>query len=182
MLHASPKGTVPVLILPDGQVIEESWEIMQWALQGTEWTLQKAEVESWIALNDDQFKMQLDAYKYPEQFPELHPMARDAGGEFLQCLENVLNKQPYLLGNSLSIVDLAIFPFVRQFAHVDKEWWQSQTNFPSVREWLAAHLDSDYFKAVMKNRPVWEEGHQPLWVDEPALQTKNQFRAKACAN
>lgn len=181
MLAASPKGTVPVLVLPNGQVIDESWEIMQWALQDSALLPagQKDVMDLWIAHNDNEFKAHLDAYKYPHDFPEIEQsQARESGKGFLVKLEERLQQTSYLLGNELSIVDLALFPFVRQFAHVDKVWWQSAP-FPALQAWLANHLQSDYFKAVMKNRPVWEVGHHPLLVHEPALQTKDQFRKKA---
>lgn len=187
MLQASPKGTVPVLVLPErerlpaGKVIDESWEIMQWALSDSDFlpTGSISEIESWIEQNDFEFKNHLDAYKYSEQFPEIeNKQARQNGEVFLQKLELALQSSSYLLGEELSVVDLAIFPFVRQFAHVDKRWWQN-ANYPALKVWLDKHLQSDYFKAVMKNRPVWQEGHGALLVHEPELQTKDQFRKKA---
>lgn len=181
MLEASPKGTVPVLILPDGKVIDESWEVMQWALQGSPYLPagQELAVKAWIAKNDEQFKPHLDAYKYPDDFPEIAQIeARQQGEAFLQQLEQVLQSQSFLLGEQLTVVDLAIFPFIRQFAHVDKVWWQTAP-YPALKAWLEQHLQSEYFKAVMKNRPVWEAGHSPLMVIEPELQTKDQLRQKA---
>lgn len=187
MLEASPKGTVPVLILPDGEVIEESWDIMQWALTGHELYPTDERINDWISACDNDFKPHLDDYKYPElcqqSYPDLtsgqgHEKARQGGEVFLQKLENQLQQTVYLLGDELSIVDLALFPFVRQFAHVDKAWWQS-ADYPAVQAWLEKHLSSDYFAAVMKNRPVWQTGHQPILVNEPELQRKDQFRAKA---
>ncbi|BBP46812.1 glutathione S-transferase [Thiosulfatimonas sediminis] len=186
MLQVSPKATVPVLVLPDGEVIEESWEIMQWALMDDALFPQDARIADWIAVCDGDFKMHLDAYKYPElcqqSYPDLmsgqcHEKARQGGEVFLQKLENQLQQSAYLLGNQLSIVDLALFPFVRQFSHVDKAWWNS-ADYPAVQAWLAMHLASEYFAAVMKNRPVWQVGHQPILVNEPELQRKDQFRAK----
>lgn len=181
MLQASPKGTVPVLILSDGQVIDESWEIMQWALQDSDLLPAGdfSEIENWIQQNDVEFKTHLDAYKYPEQCLEIPvEQSRKQGEKFLQRLEAQLQTSVYVLSNQLSVADLAIFPFIRQFAHVDKTWWQSAP-YPHLQKWLAQHLQSEYFQAVMKNRPVWQIGHQPLWVNEPELQTKDQFRKKA---
>ncbi len=181
MLQASPKGTVPVLVLPSGEVVDESWDIMQWALRESDLLPagQKDQINHWLQQNDFEFKGHLDAYKYPDDFPEVEQsQARQSGEKFLLKLENQLQSSTYLLGEELSIVDLAIFPFIRQFAHVDKIWWQS-ANYPALKTWLNKHLESDYFKAVMKNRPVWQEGHQPLFVNEPDLQTKDQFRKKA---
>ena len=184
MLNASPKGTVPVLILPGGEVIDESWEIMLWALQGSSYLPvgQEQQMAAWILKNDEEFKTYLDAYKYSDEFASISQIdARNKGEAFLQQLEQVLQSQRFLLGEQLSAIDLAIFPFVRQFAHVDKAWWQSAA-FPSLKKWLAQHMQSEYFKAVMKNRPVWEAGHNPLMVLEPELQTKDQFRNKALSS
>ncbi|WP_206199096.1 glutathione S-transferase [Thiomicrorhabdus indica] len=187
MLQASPKGTVPVLVLPEsenlpaGKVIDESWEIMQWALRESDLLPagQKDQINHWLQQNDFEFKGHLDAYKYPDDFPEIeNKQARQKGEVFLQKLELALQSSSYLLGEELSVVDLAIFPFIRQFAHVDKIWWQS-ANYPALKTWLNKHLESDYFKAVMKNRPVWQKGHSALLVHEPELQTKDQFRKKA---
>ena len=179
MLAASPKGTVPVLILPDGTVIDESWDIMCWAL--AEHRLNPVEsaasIEQWVTRNDNEFKVYLDAYKYPES-EHAQQQAREQGEVFLQQLESVLSTQPYLLGASLSIVDLALFPFIRQFANVDKAWF-AQANYPALRRWLQTHLESEYFQAVMKKRPVWQASHQALWVNEPAFKTRDQFVAKA---
>ena len=187
MLQASPKGTVPVLILENGLVVEESWEIMQWALAEHRLYPQFASIENWIVACDEQFKKHLDDYKYPElcqaSYPDItpeqgHKKAQQGGEVFIKKLEAQLSQTTFLLGDDLSIADLSTFPFVRQFAYVDKTWWKSAP-YPAVQVWLEKHLQSDYFAAVMKNRPVWQAGHLPIWVDEPELQRKDQFRAKA---
>ncbi|NPA72618.1 MAG: glutathione S-transferase [Gammaproteobacteria bacterium] len=208
MLAASPKGTVPVLVLPSGEVIEESLDIMLWALTQGKGAYQiaggdarlpeHAEAMQLIRQCDDEFKVHLDHYKYADRFPEAsQTVYRTQGEEFLEQLEALLVKGqsvemiasdsikqpglPGLLHGQSSFVDLAIFPFVRQFAHVDKTWFAA-AHYPCLRAWLAAYMDSDMFKSVMKNRPVWESNHAPLWVDEPELQTKDQFRVKALSN
>ncbi|MBO1923935.1 glutathione S-transferase [Thiomicrorhabdus sp. 6S3-12] len=187
MLAASAKGTIPVLLLPGGEVLDESWDIMCWALKDKmgksplypQDVQQQQLLMALIEENDTSFKANLDAYKYPEQFPEIPAEQARAQGElFLRTLEACLQNSRYLLGDSLTIADLAIFPFVRQFAHVDKAWF-TQAAYPALQAWLHRHLDSGYFKAVMKNRPVWRRGHQPLWLDEAELQTRDQFRQKA---
>lgn len=143
MLTASPKGSVPVLVLPDGSVIDESWDIMLWALRqndpqnwlgGHENTLPAA--QRLLEENDTVFKCNLDCYKYPERFPE-HPQDfyRAQGAVFLQKLEAHLRATPYLLGNTLSIADAALLPFVRQFAAVDAHWFASAP-YPKLRDWL----------------------------------------------
>lgn len=187
MLQASPKGTVPVLVLPCGEVIDESRDILQWALAQSgslllpQETEAQARMQRWIDENDGQFKYWLDRYKYAEDYPE-QPVAsyREEGERFLQKLNRQLERHPYLLGDAMSMADIAIFPFVRQFANVDKTWF-TQAGYSALKRWLDSHLNSSYFKAVMKNRPVWQSGHHPLWLDEPELDTRDQFTAKATA-
>ena len=186
MLQASPKGTVPVLVLSDGQVIDESRDILFWAIQnrldGEQGLLPArhlTEINRWIDENDDFFKLWLDKYKYSDRFPE-QPQShyREKGEVFLQSIEQALAKSVYLLGNNLTVADIALFPFVRQFSNVDKKWF-AEANYPHLKRWLERHLKADYFLAIMKNRPVWEPGHKALWLDEPDLATKDQFRVKA---
>ncbi|RUM91572.1 MAG: glutathione S-transferase [Thiomicrospira sp.] len=193
MLEASPKGTVPVLVLPDGAVEEESFDIMLWALsqRDTHQWLESngeppAEQSDLVKQCDEEFKPHLDQYKYADRFPEYPASYYRAQGEvFLQQLENQLqtNKKDkvtgyYLFGTDISLADIAVFPFIRQFAHVDKDWFAT-AGYPALRQWLMQQMESDYFKAIMKNRPKWEVGHVPLWLDEPELMTKDQFRNKA---
>ena len=129
MLRVSPKGTVPVLVLPNGEVIEQSLEIMHWALKqprvnadlNNGWlNVDLAIAQSLIAQNDGDFKSALDRYKYPERYPEKSQVEYRAQGEmFLQRLEGLLQTHDYLLANHVSLADIAIFPFIRQFAAVD---------------------------------------------------------------
>ena len=193
MLSASPKGTVPVLILPDGEVIDESRDIMLWAFQNalqsqqacSDWLPtheeQCKEMNSWIDENDTEFKAWLDKYKYADRFPEhSQEVYRQAGERFLQKIEATLAVQPYLLGNLLTMADIGVFPFVRQFVNVDKTWF-AQADYPQLKLWLNGLLESSFFSAIMKNRPVWEPTHQPLWVSEPDLQNRTHFLEKAQA-
>jgi len=156
MLALSPKGTVPVLI-DNGQVIDESLGIMQWALAHNDpddWLLtgdplaRQATAEL-IDENDQVFKQHLDRYKYFVRHPE-HSQAtyRDQGSIFLQKLENHLQQQHYLMADHLSLADTALAPFVRQFCAVDPDWfWQSP--YPALRDWLQQFLASALFKGVM---------------------------------
>jgi len=188
MLEASPKATVPVLILPEGEVIDESLDILFWAVNQTEQACSGLipqdervidKMQTWIERNDNEFKNWLDKYKYADRFPgQSQSDYRQHGERFLETIESSLSQHIFLLGDNLSLADIALFPFVRQFVNVDKVWFE-QACYPHLKNWLASLLESDAFKAVMKNRPVWQEGHQPLWVNEPALQTRNQFTAKA---
>ena len=152
MLALSPKGTVPVLCV-GCQVIEESLEIMHWALaqhDPDDWLLQgDPRVQELIAENDQVFKHHLNRYKYAERYPE-QPMEhyRAEGEVFLQKLEALLAGNDYLLAEHLSLADMALAPFVRQFAHVDREWFAC-TQYHRLQTWLQRFLESPLFVAVM---------------------------------
>ncbi|MGN8104573.1 glutathione S-transferase [Pseudomonas sp. 22072] len=152
MLALSPKGTVPVLSV-EGRVIEQSLEIMQWALaqhDPDDWLLQgDPAVLALIAENDQVFKHHLNRYKYAERYLE-QPMEhyRAEGEVFLQKLEGLLAEREYLLAEHLSLADAALAPFVRQFAHVDREWFAG-TAYDRLQAWLHRFLESPLFTAVM---------------------------------
>ena len=153
MLAASPKGTVPVLVCADGRVIEQSLDIMRWALACNDpdnW-LQSGNplIEQLLDENDRIFKVQLDRYKYAIRYPE-YPMEhyRAQGQSFLLRLETLLSHSPYLAGDTLSLADVALAPFVRQFAHVDRDWF-TQAPYPHLRAWLERFLASELFTSVM---------------------------------
>jgi len=152
MLALSPKGTVPVLCV-GGRVIEESLEIMQWALaqhDPDDWLLQgDPRVLDLISENDQVFKHHLNRYKYAERYPQ-QPMEhyRAEGEVFLQTLEGLLAGNDYLLAEHLSLADVALAPFVRQFAHVDREWFAG-TPYRQLQAWLQRFLESPLFTAVM---------------------------------
>ena len=156
MLAISPKATVPVLLLADGAVIDESLEIMYFALN--EHPLGRninAEARALIAENDHEFKIALDAYKYPERNTHKTQVEHRAQGEhFLQKLENLLQQNPYLQGPQFEFVDMAIFPFIRQFAAVDADWWRTAP-YPRLRCWLDSWLTSDLFTSVMEKQPTY---------------------------
>ncbi|BAQ75015.1 glutathione S-transferase-like protein [Pseudomonas sp. Os17] len=156
MLALSPKGTVPVLAV-DGRVIDESMEIMHWALEQHDpdnWRLigapeAQTQMAALIAENDQVFKVHLNRYKYAERYPEA-PMEhyRAQGEVFLAQLERLLQERRYLLAAHPSLADMALLPFVRQFAHVDREWF-AQTPYPALQEWLQVFLESKLFVGVM---------------------------------
>lgn len=162
LLAVSPKGTVPVLVLDSGAVIAESLEIMRWALEQNDplglLREDPAQAEL-LALNDGPFKQLLDRYKYPERFPEKSQVAwRDeAVALHLAALEARLQTSPYLLGEAPALVDLALMPFVRQFAGVDPEWFQAAP-LPALRGWLEGWLASELFAAVMPRFEPWLPG------------------------
>lgn len=175
MLAASPKGSVPVLVLPDGQVIDESWDIMLWALH-------RRDPDGWLGKNDSHldpairlihendtaFKYQLDRYKYPDRYPEF-PQShyRSEAEVFLLKLESQLDASRYLLGDACSVADVALFPFIRQFAGVDKDWF-AQSHYPAMRRWLKEFLDSSAFTAVMEKYSIWHPGDPPVIMSTSA--------------
>ena len=150
MLQASPKGTVPVLVLADGAVIDESLQIMRWALATYDpdcWLA--SDVKDLIAENDSSFKQALDRYKYAIRFPEKSVTAHAADGEvFLVKLEELLNHGNFLSGEKIGLADIAIFPFIRQFVGVDTVWFETAP-YPKLRAWLKASVESDLFLSVM---------------------------------
>ena len=161
LLAASSKATVPVLVLSDGGVIEESLDIMQWALKQSDplgWLAGSALDSEWISECDGDFKHWLDRYKYAERYPEqtAEDYRQNAEG-FLQKLEDRLSSNNWVGGNAANAVDVALFPFIRQFAGVDPSWWQ-QAPYPKVRQWLENWLNSALFSAIMTKYPRWESG------------------------
>jgi len=154
MLALSPKGTVPVLALPDGRVIDESLDIMLWALRQRDPPgMLDGFSENAMALiqrNDREFKYWLDRYKYPERYPEFSKMHYRGKGElFLSELNLGFDKNKYVLGNMPGIADLALMPFVRQFAQVDREWFEASPYF-QLQKWLHDWEKSELFVAVMQ--------------------------------
>ncbi|WP_288960262.1 glutathione S-transferase [uncultured Sulfitobacter sp.] len=158
MLAASPKGTVPVLIVGD-QVIDESRDIMDWALtqNDPEGLLDMPpEAQDWIAAVEGPFKSALDRYKYATRYAGADPMAeRDTAAQILQRIEAQLQNTPWLYGDQPSFADLATITFVRQYANVDRAWFDVQ-DWPGVRGWLERFLSSDRFAAIMVKSPKWE--------------------------
>lgn len=172
MLAISPKGTVPVLELveTDGssrRVIEESRDILQWALEQHDpqavLDVEPASAQALIEQNDNEFKHWLDRYKYADRHPELSQIEyRERGEVFLQVLETLLAQHRYLLGDTISSADIGIMPFVRQLAHVDQEVFY-QLPYPHLQQWLRDWLQHPAFQQVMVKLPAWQEG-DPLVV------------------
>jgi len=156
LLAVSPKGTVPVLDT-GGRVLEESLDIMRWALEQhdpQDWRLQAdpaaaQQAEALIARNDTEFKTQVNLYKYAERYPE-HPRThyRQQAETWLAALERLLEGRPYLLADHPSLADAALLPLMRQFAGVEPQWF-AEAAYPQVRSWLEGWLASPLFKAVM---------------------------------
>ncbi len=157
LLALSPKATVPVLHLPDGRVLEQSWEVMRWAFEPDDaqgwWTrAQSADNLDLLARNDGEFKQALDRYKYPGRYPDAQ-LPREAQRALaiealLTRLEARLRAVPQLGGHLPCAADLALLPFVRQFAAVEPDWFASQP-WPALQAWLAGWLGSALFAACM---------------------------------
>lgn len=164
MLAASPKGSVPVLILPAGDVIDESLDVMAWALGQCDPhamrprdAAARTATEALIATNDGAFKHHLDRYKYATRYDDVDPGEhRDAGSAILWDLDGRLTTAPHLGGPTPGQADLAIFPFVRQFRIADPEWFDAQS-WTGLKAWLAGWLDHPLFRAAMVKYPLWRE-------------------------
>lgn len=173
LLAISPKATVPVLQLAGGTVIEQSLEIMQWALAQNDpegWLeAQSTLTDELILANDTSFKKNLDRFKYHSEASE-HPREHyhALASEFLRHLERCLDKseQRGLARASTSLADMAIFPFVRQFAEADSQW-QQNPSFPYLQVWLRGHIRSERFAQAMKKYPLWQAGDAPLIEEWP---------------
>ena len=160
LLEVSSKATVPVLLC-DGQVLDESLDIMLWALRRSDpqqWL--RADLQdttlALVAENDGSFKTALDQYKYWDRFPaESQQYYRLQGERFLSKLDQLLQVNQYLLADSPTLADIAIFPFIRQFAFVDKTWFD-QSSYQHLRQWLYYFMESPLFAQVMHKYPAWQ--------------------------
>lgn len=165
LLNASPKATVPVLVDIDGQVIDQSLDIMFWALRHNDpdaWLAPRqgtlAAMLVLISECDGPFKHALDRYKYPQRYHDVSgPDYRDQSVPWLAGLNERLTADNYLFGARPALADMAIAPFVRQFAHTDMDWFQAQP-WPDLLQWLQAWMQSDLFGRVMHKYPPWQEG------------------------
>jgi len=165
ILALSPKGTVPVLVLDNSKVIDESMDIMMWALNQNDpdrWILnnkdKQDETNALIVVNDTEFKQHLDHYKYADRYPEnTMEYYRQQAQSFLQQLEEHLSQTTFILSDHLSMVDMAIFPFIRQFAFVDKSWFD-RLPYKNLQLWLEYILTSNLFTQVMMKKEQWKEG------------------------
>lgn len=175
LLAISPKATVPVLALQEVQlddksIIDESRDIMLWALERASGELKtqylpfhlQLEVDELIDENDGSFKWALDRYKYADRYDESEEHYRQLGEVFLVKLENLLGKQNYLLSAEMSLADIAIFPFVRQFAHVDNKWFEASP-YPRLIQWLNELLESELFSSIMEKYKPWQADNEAVY-------------------
>jgi glutathione S-transferase len=167
MLQLSPKATVPVLALRDGQVLDESLGVMLWSLS-------QSDPEHWLDIDetskqlihrfDEEFKPLLDYYKYADRHPQFSQLEHRIRAEiFLGELDQLLSLHPYLSGGQWRLTDVAIFPFIRQFAGVDASWFE-RCEYSFVRNWLNAMLGSDLFQRIMKKNPFWQPGDEVVYL------------------
>jgi glutathione S-transferase len=185
LLAINPKATVPALQLSEEQslegpwgnstVINESREIMLWALEQGALNQSKAglkaqylpfhlqlDINELIDENDGPFKWALDHYKYADRFEETEEHYRELGEVFLAKLEQLLEHNRYLFTPEMSLADIAIFPFVRQFAHVDKQWFE-QSSYPRLIQWLDILLKSDLFASIMEKYKPWDKQEEAIF-------------------
>lgn len=176
MLSYSAKGTVPVLVLGD-RVIDESVDVMKWALRQSDpdgWmrgvredTQEDAQVDAGelVARCEKEFKPHLDRYKYSDRYPEKSQVSYRADAEmFLAVLQERLVATDWLHGVNMGYADVALMPFIRQFAHVDKSWFDGCVH-QRVVQWLTRMLDLPLFTSVMGKYPPWQEGDPPTLFD-----------------
>ena len=165
LLQVSAKATVPVLVVNDSEVIDESLDIMLWVLRKNdpdnllhaEKPNALTEMLNLISKFDQEFKSRLEEYKCAKRYHEKNKSeCRDQCELFIEDLEERLNKHQFIMGEELSLVDFAILPFIRQFARVEKKWFV-QSPYPMVRQWLRGQLESFVFSKTMTQFPLWLE-------------------------
>ena len=175
MLIASPKGTVPVLVLENQEtntpeVIDESLDVMLWALKQSDpsnllYNHQPEmldEMLNLISLFDTEFKGHLENYKSAKRYHDDNKDdCRQECEIYIAQLEQKLNQHQYLMGDQLSLVDYAVLPFIRQFAKVERQWYL-KSSYPKLQQWLKSHLDSALFSKVMRKYPLWLENHEEV--------------------
>jgi glutathione S-transferase len=166
LLVLSPKATVPVLHLAEGRVIDESLDIMHWALSITDqnhWLENSHVSNPLIELSDNKFKPLLDKYKYADRHTELSQIEhRQNAKPFINSLDERLKQHLYLVDDQIRLADIAIFPFIRQFAGVDPSWFR-QSDYGRVKRWLDALTESSQFKSIMHKYAVWQENDAAIY-------------------
>ena len=167
MLEYSAKGTVPVLILQDGNVIDESLDVIDWALNlndPDDWqrSKDKEKTKELIKINDGEFKYHLDRYKYSKRYdnedPEFH---RKKCLKFIESINNELNNSKYIFDDNISYTDIVLLPFIRQFRIADIEWFDSLP-YDNLKKWLSSFLGSSLLNSIMKKYELWKEGDKSI--------------------
>ena len=172
LLNISPKATVPVLHISSKKIIEESLDIMKWALEINDpfklleqEKLNRIEVHNTLNKLENDFKQNLDRYKYSSRFDQPNPeLYRDKNLKILNEFNNLLQHNKGIYSSNLSLLDYAIFPFVRQFRNVNSVWFDSlELNF--LKSWLYELIDSDEFSSIMKKNLIWEPNQKPIYTN-----------------
>jgi glutathione S-transferase len=167
LLALSAKATVPVLQLSEGRIIDESLDIMRWALSIADpdhWLENSQVSDLLIEQNDNNFKPLLDNYKYADRHTELSQLEhRQNAQPFLESLEQRLNMHLYLVDDQIRLADIAIFPFIRQFAGVEPNWF-AQSDYSAVTRWLDTLIESSQFKTIMHKYDVWQDNDPALYL------------------
>ena len=170
-LAVSPHATVPSLVINDNEFMDESWDIVKWAVERNDpdkWLGENREhlidAEMLVETNDFSFKEDLDHYKYADRYPE-HPMEyyRQRCEAFIEELEEMLEKHKFLLADKITIADVAVFPFVRQFSMVDQAWFD-QAPCKAVRSWLQTMLATEWFVGAFKKHETWRPGSEDIYL------------------
>jgi glutathione S-transferase len=167
LLTLSPKATVPVLQLPEGRVIDESIDIMRWALSiadPSHWLDSSHISDQLIEQSDNDFKPLLDKYKYADRHTELSQLEhRQNAQPFLKSLDDRLNQHFYLVDDQIRLADIAIFPFIRQFRGVEPNWFV-QSDYSAVTRWLDTLIESSQFKTIMRKYAVWQASDSAVYL------------------
>jgi len=171
VLAVSPHATVPTLVINENESMAESWDIMKWALNQNDpenWlganNVYQHKAEPLVELNDVSFKQNLDKYKYAERFPEQSmKYYRGRCESFLEALNIMLQENKFLLAERISIADVAIFPFIRQFSMVDKTWFD-ESPYPVLQHWLKLMLNTLWFGQAFKKHELWQAGDENLYL------------------
>jgi len=171
LLTISATKTVPVLMLPDGSVLGESWDILKWTLEQNDpdnWLGDNKcflpDTEMLVETNDFSFKNDLDHYKYADRHPEYsQEYYRQQCEEFIEELEAMLSENRYLLDDQLSIADIAVFPFIRQYSLVDKTWFD-QSHYTNTRQWLEKLVNTELFQNVFLKHKNWQQGDAAVFI------------------
>ena len=170
-LAVSPHATVPSLVISENEYMDESWDIVKWATQQSDpenWLGENNEylkdAEMLVETNDYSFKDDLDHYKYADRFPEqAMEYYRQRGEEFLEELNEMLEQNNFLLAEHITIADIAVFPFIRQFAMVDKGWFD-KAPYPQLQRWLDFILETEWFSEAFKKHETWQPGSEDIYL------------------
>lgn len=171
-LNISPKATVPIVCISSKQIIEESLDIMEWALKINDplkllknEKLNRIEIHSILNKLENEFKQNLDRYKYSSRFDLPNPkLYRDKNLQTLNEFNNLLQNNKGICSSSLSLLDYAVFPFIRQFRNVNSVWFDS-LELKFLQTWLYELIDSDEFSSIMKKYEIWKPNQKPIYTN-----------------